>query len=203
MRSSRAGGFTLVEILIVMVICIGLVALVTGLYRSVAQSALALRSGGHEWSAQRQMRDQLLHLFVVSQITGRSVEGAATELTVFSWQSRASGTSGKPVLAHYRYDEPNRVLYYQEQVLPAWWEGAAFDLSPLKYEALQSKPSQLLTGVEDLSFRFLPADATDIKSQQWRPTWTQESKVPRLVELRFSRAGRSYTLWFETRSADG
>jgi len=198
----RPGGFTLMEILIVLAICVGLVALVTGVYRSVGRSALSLRSGGHEWSVQHQLRSQLLHVFVAPPIAGRQLEGQASELTVFSWHSRGAGSNGKPVLARYHYDGTKRVLYYQEQALPAWWPTATFDLSLLRYQTLQSAPSQLLNGVEDLSFRFLPGDATDIGEAQWRSAWRQDG-APRLVELHFSRAGRSYTLWFETRSADG
>jgi hypothetical protein len=157
---------------------------------------------GQEWALQRQLRDQLLHLFVVAPIAARPVEGGAAELSVFSWQSRAAGTSGKPVLAWYRYDERARVLYYQEQILPPWWPNATFDPSRLQYQAPEAAPRPMLTGVEALSFRFLPADATEVRSAQWREAWSQDG-APRLVELHFSRAGRNYTLWFETRSADG
>jgi prepilin-type N-terminal cleavage/methylation domain-containing protein len=198
----RRGGFTLIEVLIVLVICAGLVALMTGLYRSVGLSALALRSAGHEWSVQQQLRHQLLHLFSTPAIAGRQVEGGASELSLLTWQSRASGSTGKPVLAKYRYDASNRVLYYQEQTLSAWWPNAAFDISQVRYQALQATEGKLLSAVEELSFRFLPPDATDIRTAQWRPSWDEEG-VPRLVELRFTRAGRGYTLLFETRSADG
>lgn len=198
----RLRGFTLIEILVVLAICVGLVALMAGLYRAVGRSALALRSGGQEWAMQRHLRDQLSHLFVVPRIAGRSLEGGAAELTVYSWQSRSAGTSGMPVLAQYRYDESTRALYYQEQALPAWWPNADFDPSRLRYQAREVTPRKLLSGVEELSFRFLPADATEMHAGLWRNAWSQDG-VPRLVELHFSRAGRGYTLWFETRSTDG
>ena len=200
----RPAGFTLMETLVVLAICVGLVGLVSGIYRAVARSAVSLRAGAPEWAFQREFRERLLHLFAVTPVSVRPLDGESSELYVLSWVSRAGGNSGKPVIARYRYDQSERVLYYQEQPLPGWWQGAAQGFVPgrLHSEVGEASARKVLTGVDAFSFEYLPRATAERQSDRWLPAWRQD-EAPNLVQLRFSRAGRNYTLWFETRVTDG
>lgn len=199
----RYKGFTLIEIMVVLVISVGLVALMAGLYRAVGQSALALRSGQQEWLLQRQLRDQLPRLFGVTPSPLPPIYGRSTELYLTSWQSRAASGEGKPVIAYYRYDERERALYYYEQPLPPWWADAASMYNPdrLRSELRNSEPYKLVTGIDTLEMFYLPTDAPDTRPERWLHEWKQE-RPPILIQVRFSKAGRNYSIWFETRVID-
>lgn len=202
-NNRRHGGFTLVETLVVMVICVGLVMLMGSLYHSVGVSAVSLRSGQQEWALQRQMREQLLHLLVAAKTPLRSVAGNEQEFFIASWLSKGAGMDGKPVLANYRFEPEERRLSYRELPLPAWWEnaGAPIDAARLQSEVQASPAWKVLTGVEQLTFLYLPADAPDLSPERWRDNWQQE-EAPRLVQLQFKKGGRNYSLIFEIRGTD-
>lgn len=199
----RHQGFTLIEILVVLAISVGLVALMAGLYRTVAQSALALRSGQQEWLLQRQLREQLPRLFSVHDSPLHSINGRSTELYLASWQSRATFNEGKPVIAYYRYDETDRTLYYHEQPLPPWWANAASMYNPerLQSDLRNSAPYKLATGIAELEILYLPIDAADTRPERWLHEWMHE-QPPKLIQLRFNKAGKNYSIWFETRVTD-
>lgn len=203
LHKRRHQGFTLVEILVVLAISVGLVALMAGLYRTVAQSALSLRSGQQEWLLQRQLREQLPRLFSVNNSPLHSVNGRSTELYLASWQSRENFNEGKPVIACYRYDERERALYYYEQTLPSWWGNAAAMYNPerLQSDLRHSEPYKLVTGIAELEMLYLPMDAADTRPERWLSEWVGE-RPPKLIQLRFNKAGKSYSIWFETRVID-
>jgi len=195
----RHQGFTLIEIMVVLAISVGLVALMAGLYRTVGQSALALRSGQQEWLLQRQLREQLPRLFGVSHSPLHAINGRSTELYLASWQSRATFNEGKPVIAYYRFDERERALYYYEQPLPPWWANAASMYNPeqLQSDLRNSEPYKLVTGIAELELLYLPNDAADTQPERWLHEWKQE-QPPKLIQLRFNKAGKNYSIWFET-----
>jgi prepilin-type N-terminal cleavage/methylation domain-containing protein len=200
-RGARgACGFTLIETLVVTAICAGLVALMTVLYKSVATSAQALSSGKQEWLVQRQVREQLQHLLVVPKSPLKALSGTSKELYFCSWQSRAQALNGMPAMVYFRYDESARVLYYHELALPAWWpERAAASLSAerLQEAVRASRGIKLMTAVEDLRFLFLAEGADDPRLERWRADW-REDKAPRLIQMNFTKAGRTYSIWFDT-----
>lgn len=199
----RHQGFTLIEIMVVLAISVGLVALMAGLYRTVAQSALALRSGQQEWLLQRQLREQLPRLFNANNSPLHSINGHSTELYLASWQSRATFNEGKPVVAYYRYDKKDRTLYYYELPLSPWWGNAASMYNPerLQSDLRNSEPYKLVTGITELEMLYLPADAADTRPERWLHEWKYE-QLPRLIQLRFNKAGKSYSIWLEARPID-
>ena len=199
----RCSGFTLIETLVVLVICVGLVGLMGALYRSVGISAVSLRSGQQEWLLQRQLREQALHLLVTAKSPLTALAGKETELRMTSWQSKAAGLDGKPVLLSYRYDSAQKTLYYRERPLPPWWEraGAPLDAARLESEVLASPAWKTLTGLDQLAFHYLPQEATDLRPDSWLSEWRQEIP-PRLVRLSFTKADRHYSLLFETRGSN-
>jgi len=197
----HGGGFTLIEIMVVLVICLGLVTLMTTLYQSVGKSAIALRGGQQEWNVQQKMREQLLHLFNIPAIP--SVAGQSSELYLASWQSGADAASGKPVLGYYHYVAKERALYYQENPLPAWWQDnvPAFDLSQLRLDVRATPSRKILTGIDSLAFVYLKKGAADMRPEYWERNW-QDPAAPALIQLQFTKAGRNYTIWFDTRATD-
>ena len=200
---TRQQGFTLIETMVVLAISVGLVALMSGLYRAVGQSALALRSGQQEWMLQRQLREQLPHLFNIEKTPLHPIDGRSTELYLASWQSRGTATEGKPVIAYYHYDRTERALYYHEQPLPPWWANAASMYNPerLQSDLRSTPPRKLVTGITELDMLYLPGDAPDTLPEHWQHEWRKE-KPPRLIQLQFIKAGKNYSIWFETRTID-
>ncbi len=209
---SRHGmsGFTLIEIMVVLLICLGLVTLMTTLYQSVGKSAIALRGGQQEWNVQQQMREQLLHLFNIpanlSNIpvnVNPPVAGQSDDLYLASWQSGADASSGKPVLGYYHYEANEGTLYYQETPLPAWWQNNAtvFNPSQLQSDVRATPSRKVLTGVDSLEFFYLKKGAADMRQEYWERDW-RDPVSPVLIQLQFTKAGRNYTIWFETRSTD-
>lgn len=198
-----ARGFTLIETLVVAAICAGLVALMTVLYQAVGTSAQALRAGQQEWLVQRQLREQLRHLFVVRNVPVKPVSGASKELVFTSWRSRAHALNGMPVMVYFRYDERERALYYHEQPLPAWWsaQAATWNADRLRDEARASRAVKVMAAVDDLRFLFLAEGAADPGPDGWAGEW-REDKAPRLIQLNFTKAGRTYSIWFETLAID-
>jgi len=200
-------GFTLIEIMVALIICLGLVILMTTLYQSVGKSALALRGGQQEWNAQQQMREQMLHLFNIPPDVKSNVitpvVGQSAELYLASWQSGADATSGKPVLGYYHYVAKDRTLYYQEGPLPAWWQDntSAFDPSQLQLNVRATPSKRILTGVDSLAFVYLSKGTTFMRQGYWEQNW-QDPVAPSLIQLQFTKAGRKYAIWFETRATD-
>jgi prepilin-type N-terminal cleavage/methylation domain-containing protein len=197
-RGRLARGFTLIELLVVMAICTGLVALMTALYKSVATSAQALSSGKQEWLVQRQAREQLQHLFVLPKSPLKAVSGASQDLYFCSWQSRAQALNGPPAMIYFHYDKSARALFYHELPLPAWWSARADSLRPerLQEAVRASHGIKVMTAVDDVSFLFLAEGADDPRLERWAPEW-REDKAPRLIQMNFTKAGRSYSIWFE------
>jgi prepilin-type N-terminal cleavage/methylation domain-containing protein len=203
-------GFTLIEIMVVLIICLGLVTLMTTLYQSVGKSAIALRGGQQEWEVQQQMREQILHLLHVPANANNfqanvivPVAGQSAELYLASWQSGADASSGKPVLGYYHYVAAERVLYYQETPLPAWWQNNNAVLIPaqIQLDARAMPSRKVLTGVDSLEFVYLKKGAADMSREYWESNW-HDPLSPALIQLQFNKAGRNYTIWFETRSTD-
>lgn len=196
-------GFTLIEIMVVLLICLGLVTLMTTLYQSVGKSAIALRGGQQEWNAQQQMREQLLHLFNIPSNVSPPVAGQSSELYLASWQGGADASSGKPVLGYYHYAADERTLYYQENPLPAWWQdkAPAFNPSQLQLDVRAMPSKKVLTGVDSLAFVYLKKGAADMSLKYWERDW-KDPAAPVLIQLQFTKAGRNYTIWFETRVTD-
>lgn len=199
-----ARGFTLIEILVVLLICVGLVTLVAALYRSVGKSAIALRGGEQEWKLQQQMRGQMLHLFM-KPAAFPAVSGRPAEIYFASWHSGAAAMDGKPVLAYYQYVASERTLYYREHALPFWGQGAAPAPAPGLSDILpgvRAAPSRkILTGVESLTFSYLQKGAPDMRPEHWGHEW-QNLEAPLLIQIQFNKAGRNYSILFETRSTD-
>lgn len=204
-NSVRTGmsGFTLIEVMVVLLICLGLVTLMTTLYQSVGKSAIALQGGQQEWNMQQQLREQLLHLFSIPSNVSHPVAGQSAELYLASWQSGADAASGKPVLGYYHYVANERTLYYQENPLPAWWldNAPAFNPSRLQLDVRAMPSRKMLTGVDSLAFVYLKKGAADVRPEHWAREW-QDSVAPKIIQLQFIKAGRNYTIWLETRATD-
>jgi prepilin-type N-terminal cleavage/methylation domain-containing protein len=201
----RAGrGFTLIETLVVMAICVGLIAMMTALFRSVGTSAQALRGGQQEWLMQRQVREQLLHLFSMPKATLAPLSGKPNEMYFSSWRSRAQALNGMPAIGYFRYDAATRTLWYHELPLPAWWSGQAseWNASRLQEDVRLAHGFKVLTAVDDLRFRFLADGGEDpLQDRAWVQEWLAD-KAPRLVQMNFTKAGRSYSIWFSTLALD-
>ncbi len=194
-RQGRPGGFTLIEILVVLVISVGLVITMALLFRTTAQTALLLRSGNDEWTLQTRLREQLRHLLI---IPGEPpLLGERNELIFLSWLSRKDGFTGKPVIAQYRYIADDRKVYYRESEMPEWWSKPP-KTSTIRTSLATAAETRMSSGIDDLDFFYIAAGASDLGVASQVNHW-QETDAPRFAVLTFSRAGRLYNLYFEIR----
>jgi prepilin-type N-terminal cleavage/methylation domain-containing protein len=204
MWQCRQRGFTLIETVVVLAISVGLVVLTSLLFRSVGQAALALGGDRDEWMLQRQLRQQLAHGFVASNLASRVLIGEPDRLVFFTWRSRIFGADGKPVLAEYRFDPSRRALLYRELPLPAWWDIDRAPRSPGDLLTwLERVPeAKLVGGLESLTFAYLPASATSAEAEQLRDSW-RETAPPRLVFAKYAKGARDIELWLALRATHG
>ncbi len=107
------------------------------------------------------------------------------------------------MLVYYQYVASERTLYYQERALPFWGQGAgsAPGLSDILPGVRAAPSRKILTGVESLTFSYLRKGAPDILPEHWGHEW-QDLEAPQLIQMQFNKAGRNYSILFETRSTD-
>jgi len=194
-RWRRREGFTLIEILVVLVISVGLVITMALLFRTVARTTLILRGSNDEWGLQTQLREQLRHILVVPGEPPLS--GDRKELTFTTWKSQRDGHRGKPVIAQYRYEASERIVYYRESEMPAWWRQPPRFVE-IRSQLAKARETRLAAGIDDLQFQFATTDAADLKPASLQTSW-QKVDMPRILHLSFTRAERLYSLYLETR----
>ena len=201
--AARTGsGFTLIETLVVLVISVGLVVLMTTLYRSVGMAAIALGGNDKEWLFQDQLRRQLRHGFAPPGKTSQPISGKAGQLLLLTWSGRQNGLAGRPVLAEYRYRPDARELAYRELDLPAWWpdmSAGALQLDRLATELNGMREHRLLTGVDGFSFSY---HSNGRVASVWNDPVDTGGPTP-LVEVRFDRGVQPVKLLFRLRLRDG
>jgi hypothetical protein len=188
-------GFTLIEVLDVLVISVGLVITMALLFRTVAQTTLLLRGSNDEWTLQTRLREQLRHLLILPGESPLISDGK--EITFTTWKSQRDGHTGKPVIAQYRYDASERIVYYRERELAAWWPKPP-KFSEIRYLLAQSPETRVASGIDDLRLLFVAPEAIDLNPSSLQASW-QKAETPRIVQLNFTRAARPYSLYLETR----
>lgn len=195
----REGGFTLLELLLVVVVSAAVIALLALMYRQVQRTGQALAAVESDWQLQVFLRRQLLardERFDPLELTG----GDASSLRLVTRYSATHAMAGPPVLAHYQFLPNEEQLVYRETPLPPWWlEGqtpAEFRTLAFAEETLGQAPRVLLEGVSALSF-----DYGDGSDTAWRSAWADgaEAEPPALVRLRFSRLGLAVDWTMPTR----
>ena len=199
MNASRpcqpAGGFTLVELLVVILIATTLVVFLTALYRMVGRTAVGLSKMGDEWTASQFMRRQYLLLHPATLDFGL-FRGNETELAFVSYVSARHGETGPPVLVRYRYEPDRGRLLYEEADLPPWWQDNAPSLNEQLF-ALIGDWWQDTVYVQIDSLRFGYA-APALTGNQWQTRWDQSNSEPQLVRIELTRLGTRRSLVLET-----
>ena len=195
MHDRCPGGFTLIEILVVLVISVGLVITMGLLFRAVAHTTLILRGGNDEWALQSRLREQLRHVLTLPDEA--LFRGDRNEVTFATWKSQRDGHTGKPVIVQYRHEPRERVVYYRESEFPAWWPTSP-KFAEIRLRLEQTPETRLASGIEDLRFQFIAAEAVDFEPANLQANW-QKTDLPRILLLDFTRAARPYSLYLETR----
>lgn len=203
-RFSDAPGFTLIEILVVLLLCLGIVAIITQVYRATGKTLQSLGGAEKEWYLQQDLRQQAHALLLDPQNPALKVEGHPQQLYLPTWQSRRTGRDGKPVLARYTLDQGARTLAYQEIPLPAWWspDKTRLDTRYLAQDMPVAADTILLRGLEDGQFSYLENAETFTEAGNWTGTWEKDSP-PQLIKLVFARGGRHYEFWLDLRTQGG
>jgi prepilin-type N-terminal cleavage/methylation domain-containing protein len=195
----NARGFTLIEILVVLVLSLGMVMTVTQIYRATGRTMISLKGGLKEWQLQDELRAQVRALILPKVASELQVKGSRSELYLPSWKSRQVGHNGKPVLARYTIDTSTRRISYQEIPLIPWWGSVTLGRNSTRYLAdqmLRDQDITLLTGTEDAQFHYL-GNAEDFNNPgAWQDNW-EKPVPPQLIKLSFGRGGRNYEIWLE------
>ncbi len=212
MRSAnrqRSGGFTLVEILVVVTISAGLVMLMAALYRSAGKTLHSLRGINKEWNLQHQLRQQLDRLLVQPELGLVGLQGRRDTLFLTTWYSRKAAMAGKPVLAVYRYNPIKRTIDYDEWPLPPWWEGQAPrgtlvpDLAQLVSRLApvdaEQESATLASGIVAFRLRYYSPEVANPDVRAWPENWQPtEPTLPSLVSIEIERADTSFDLIAKT-----
>jgi len=201
MRRARAGstrsiaGFTLVEVLVVVVVSTGIILALTLLYRTTGRAAQALQENQGDWAAEQFLRAQM-RAIAADKLALELFSGKADEVVFVSRRGAAAGFDGPPVLARYRLDAENRVTY-AELPLPGWWRGedrVPADALRRSLEDLALVPTPLLAGTDNFSFAYRDPGV----EARWLARWNEPSRLPALVRVSFTRAGRAEEIVLET-----
>jgi prepilin-type N-terminal cleavage/methylation domain-containing protein len=192
---ARARGFTLLELLVVVLIAVGLIFFLSALYQTVGRTMVMLDNVENEWRAEQFIRRQYL-LAHRASVDFDLFEAAGDTLSFVSYKSARHGEHGPPTLVRYRFAPEEARLVYQERSLPAWWQRS----SSLNFSALLSEPDgwweeTALHQVGSVSFSYL---APGIDSDRWREIWDNRKALPQLVRVRIERARESRDVVLET-----
>ncbi len=134
-RPARVHGFTLLELLVVVLISVALIVFLSSLYRTVGRTVVMLDNIEDEWRTEQFMRRQYL-LAHRASVDFDLFEGTRDSLSFVSYKSARHGEHGPPMLVRYRFAPEEARLVYQERSLPAWWQRS----SSLNFSALLSEP---------------------------------------------------------------
>ncbi len=181
LNTNQRSGFTLVELLIVLVIAGTIVASVFG----------GLSFGSRIWDASHKSIEARSKVIVVQQLVRRqladivvlaevyptengeeersSINGSSTRLQIFSGYPRELSDG-----------LVNEFTFYLEgaQLVMEWWALNALGRRP-ESERLHEK-RVLLDGVSSLNFRYLPHGSHDLT---WYSSWQRNSAIPDLLEM--------------------
>jgi prepilin-type N-terminal cleavage/methylation domain-containing protein len=186
------GGFTLLELLVVVAVSAALFALLGLVYRQVQLTGQGLGAAEGDWQVQ---------VFMRRQVAARDTrfdplllsEGDATRLRLVTRYSARHAMDGPPVLAQYLYRPNDERLTYRESPMPPWWldgqTAEAYRSTALADATLNAEEQVLLEGVTDLRFAY-----KETTTDRWRDSWWPLTDIgiepPSLLRLRFVRLGK-------------
>jgi len=197
-HAGRAQGFTLLELIVVVVISAGLIAMLGLLYRQLIFTGEGLRSVDSDWNVQSFLRRQLLlrdSRFAALQL----FTGTPDELRFVSRYSARFASSGPPVVAHLQFDPNDDVLRYTETIMPPWWSDDldAFSIRSLLDSQDQGSAFQvnLMSKLQHFELGYFDREANG-----WVDRWTAETDFPLLIRLRLQRLGTTMEWLISTQS---
>ncbi len=197
-RSVGQQGFTLLELIVVVVISAGLVAMLGLLFRQLIFTGEGLRSVDSDWGVQLFLRRQLLlrdERFAALQL----FTGSPDELQFVSRYSARYASSGPPVVSRIQFDPNDGVLRYTETRMPPWWSD---DLDAFSIRALLDSQDQGSLFQLDLMSRLQHFELGyfDREANSWVDRWSAETGFPLLIRLRLQRLGTTMEWLISTQS---
>lgn len=199
-QASKLGkqkGFSLVEMMVVMLISSGLVILLVKVFHSVDTASKILTESNYEKTFELFIRKQ----FLLSYNNAESVslfKGNSNELMFVSANSIAMSDLGGPILAHYQYSLDDAELTYSEYRLPPWWDETSkrniTQSSIDQFEKLINK-EVVIKGVDNLVFSY-PEDNIMTRIE-WRNEWQHRNNIPVVIKITFQSNAQSEEILIE------
>ncbi len=183
-NASEEGGFSLLELLVVVAISAAMVVFLGLLYRNVLFTGSALQAVESDWLVERFLRRQLA--FRDGRFDDLGVfYGSSVELGFVSRYSARYLASGPPVYVRYRYDPNDRSVVYQELELPPWWVDDRSAISRLSLDTEIDSRGWGRTIMQEVAG--FDVSYLDISSGLWLNSWLDETQVPEIVRLEYRR----------------
>ena len=184
-KRSRHKGFSLVEMMVVMLISSGLVILLVKVFHSVDTASKILTESNYEKTFELFIRKQ----YLLSYNNAESVslfKASSNELMFVSGNSISMSDLGRPVLAHYQYDLDDAMLTYSERGLPPWWnEDSKRKITQSgidQFEKLINKEI-IIKDIDNLAFSY--PENNMMTRIEWRNGWQHRNKIPSVIKITY------------------
>jgi prepilin-type N-terminal cleavage/methylation domain-containing protein len=197
-RRSRSRGFTLLEMLVVVLLSLVLIGLLTTLYQMVGRTLITLQSHESSWIAEQFLRRQYLAVHPAT-VDEDLFAGGPTSMSFVSRKSARYGEHGPPVWVRYRYVPAEGRLEYREHDLLPWWETEGANPFPERpsWDKRVWWEDTIFAGVQSAEFSYFSPDAQQVQ-WQWLTQWHRTAAIPQLVRIQFSVAGERRMVVLET-----
>jgi len=190
-------GFSLVEMMVVMVISSGLVILLVKVFHTVDAASRILTESNYEKTLELFIRKQYLLSYSNTESLAL-FKANSNELMFVSSNSISQADLGGPVLAHYQYHPDDSLLSYSEYRLPPWWdENTKRKISSANIDQfiklINKEP--VIKDIDELSFSY--PEQNMMAQIKWQNEWQHRNELPAVIKVTYRGRSHSETILIE------